>query len=58
MPSSRQVFPETDSATAHLREVLGDQTYESFVCAGAAMTTAAVTVYAFDQIGLARADLR
>jgi hypothetical protein len=41
-----------------LREVLGDQTYESFVCAGAAMTTAAVTVYAFDQIGLARADLR
>jgi hypothetical protein len=35
---------------AHLREVLGDQTYESLARKGEAMTTAAVVTYAFDQI--------
>jgi hypothetical protein len=57
VPSSRLVFPEVDSAIAHLREVLGHQTYESFVRAGAGMTTATVVAYAFDQIGQARAEL-
>ena len=57
VPGSRLVFPEVDSAIAHLREVLGHQTYESFARAGAGMTTAAVVAYAFDQIGQARAEL-
>jgi len=35
VPSTRQAFPEVDSAVAHLREVLGGQLYESFVRAGA-----------------------
>jgi hypothetical protein len=57
VPGSRLVFPEVDSAITHLREVLGDQTYESFARAGASMTTAAVATYAFEQIDRARAQL-
>jgi len=34
----------------HLREVLGDETYESLANAGGNMTTAAVAAYAFAQI--------
>lgn len=30
VPSSRQLFPEVDSATAHLRKMLGDQTYAAY----------------------------
>jgi hypothetical protein len=44
-------------AIAHLREVLGDQKYESLARAGQAMTTAAMATYAFDQIEQARAKL-
>jgi hypothetical protein len=58
VPSTRPVFPEVDSAIAHLREVLGDQAYQSFVRAGARMTTAAVVAYAHDQIEQARAQLK
>jgi len=47
----------TSSRAAHLREVLGNDVYESFARAGAAMTTAAVVTYAFDQIDQARAEL-
>ena len=56
LPSSRQVFPEVGSTTAHLREVLGDQNYESFVRTGAGMTTAAAAAYAFEQIDQVRAE--
>lgn len=35
---------------AHLREVLGDETYESLANAGGNMTTAAMAAYAFAQI--------
>lgn len=34
----------------HLREVLGDETYESLANAGGNMTTAAMAAYAFAQI--------
>lgn len=34
----------------HLREVLGDETYESLANAGGNMTTAAMAAYAFVQI--------
>ncbi|OBK74704.1 adenylate/guanylate cyclase domain-containing protein [Mycobacterium sp. 1274761.0] len=57
MRSSRLVFPEVDSAVVHLREVLGDQTYESLTRRGAAMTTPVMVAYAFDQIERLRTAL-
>jgi hypothetical protein len=44
-------------ATAILREVLGDQTYESLARTGETMTTAEIVAYAYDQIDQARAEL-
>jgi hypothetical protein len=49
--------PEINPAIAHLRDVLGDQTYESLACKGEMMTTAAMATYAYDQIDQARAEL-
>jgi predicted ATPase/class 3 adenylate cyclase/acid phosphatase family membrane protein YuiD len=57
LPGSRLVFTEVDAAITHMREVLGDQAYESFARAGAGMTTAAIVTYAFDQIDRLRLDL-
>ncbi len=51
------MVPGLDTAVAHLREVLGDQTYQSLVRKGEAMTTAAMVTYAYDQIDQARAAL-
>ena len=48
---------ELTTAIAHLREVLGDQAYESLASNGAAMTTAATVAYAYDQIDQARTAL-
>jgi hypothetical protein len=45
------------TAIAHLRNVLGEATYESLVRKGEAMTTAAMVTYAYDQIDQARAEL-
>ena len=42
---------------AHLRDVLGDQTYESLAHKGETMTAAAMATYAYDQIDQARAEL-
>ncbi len=52
-----QGFPELHTAIAHLREVLGDEDYDSFAGAGAGMTNAAMASFAFEHIDLARADL-
>jgi hypothetical protein len=41
-----------NTTIAHLRDVLGDQTYESLARRGEAMTTAAMATYAYDQIDL------
>ncbi|HEY6576891.1 MAG TPA: hypothetical protein VI029_18635 [Mycobacterium sp.] len=49
--------PELNAAIAHLRGVLGDQTYESLAGEGETMTTAAMVTYALDQIDQARAEL-
>ena len=49
--------PQIDTAIAHLRDVLGDQTYESLARKGETMTTAAMATYAYDQIDQARAEL-
>ena len=48
---------ELEIAIAHLRDVLSDQIYESLAREGAAMTTAAMVAYVYDQIDQARTDL-
>ena len=57
MPSLRRSSPSSATAISHLREVLGDQTYESFARKGETMTTAEMATYAYDQIDQARAKL-
>jgi predicted ATPase/class 3 adenylate cyclase len=56
-PFSAAAFPEITTAITHLREVLGDQTYESLAHKGETMTTAAMATYAYDQIDQARTEL-
>jgi ATP/maltotriose-dependent transcriptional regulator MalT len=56
-PISRAAFPEITTAIAHLRDVLGDQTYESLARKGETMTTTAMVTYAYDQIDQARTEL-
>jgi predicted ATPase len=50
-------IPEFSAAIARLRNVLGDQTYESLARKGEAMTTAAIATYAYDQIDQSRTEL-
>jgi predicted ATPase len=56
-PMTERAFPEITAAIAHLREVLGDQTYESLARKGETMTTAAMVTFAYDQIDQARTQL-
>ena len=51
------VMEEFGTATDHLRDVLGEATYESLARKGEAMTTAAMATYAYDQIDQARTEL-
>ena len=51
-------FPEITVAITHLRDVLGDQTYESLARKGETMTTATMVTYAYDQIDQARTELK
>ena len=51
------ISPDINTTIAHLREVLGDQTYESLARKGETTTTAAMVTYAYDQIDQARAEL-
>jgi predicted ATPase/class 3 adenylate cyclase len=55
-PFTRRAHPGNTTIT-HLREVLGDEAYESFARAGLDMTNAGMVTYALDQIDHARADL-
>ena len=63
MPDSLKGTPRCDllpgdhAAFTHLREVLGDTTYESLARKGETMTTAEMATYAYDQIDQARAEL-
>jgi hypothetical protein len=50
-------YPQLNTTIVHLRDVLGDETYESLARKGATMTIAAMSTYAFDQIDQARAEL-
>ena len=56
-PLTAAAVPEINTAIAHLRDVLGDQTYESLARKGETMTTAEMATYAYDQIDQARAEL-
>jgi hypothetical protein len=51
------VLPEFNTPIAHLRDVLGNQTYESLARKGETMTTATMATYAYYQIDQARAEL-
>jgi hypothetical protein len=50
-------FPEITTAITHLRDVLGEATYESLAHKGETMTTAAIATFAYDQIDQARTEL-
>jgi predicted ATPase/class 3 adenylate cyclase len=56
-PLSAAAYPDIKTAFAHLRDVLGDQTYESLARKGETMSTSAMAAYAYDQIDQARAEL-
>jgi hypothetical protein len=51
------MLAEFNTLVAHLRDVLGDQTYESLARKGETMATAAMATSAYDQIGQARTEL-
>ena len=56
-PFSMAAVPEITTAITHLREVLGEATYETLAHKGETMTTAAMATYAYDQIDQARTEL-
>jgi predicted ATPase len=56
-PFTRKYVPEIHSAISHLRQVLGDEVYETFARTGENMTISAMATYAYDQIDQARAAL-
>jgi predicted ATPase len=56
-PMAAAGVPEITTAITHLRDVLGEATYESFARKGETMTTAAMVAYAYDQIDQARTEL-
>jgi hypothetical protein len=56
-PFTAAATPEITTAIAQLRDVLGNQTYESLARSGETMTMAAVATYAYDQIDQARTEL-
>jgi hypothetical protein len=56
-PLSAVGVPEITTAITHLRDVLGEATYESLARKGETMTTAAMATYAYNQIDQARTEL-
>jgi len=56
-PMAAAALPEITTAITHLRDVLGDQTYESLARKGETMTAAAMATYAYDQIEEAQTEL-
>jgi hypothetical protein len=56
-PMAATGVPRITTAITHLRDVLGDQTYESLARKGETMTTTAMVTYAYDQIEQARTQL-
>jgi len=56
-PLTQTSVPELNTIISHLREVLGDEIYESLTRAGETMTSAEMAAFALEQIDIARADL-
>ncbi len=56
-PLTGPTVPQLSSVIAHLRDVLGEATYDSLARQGETMSTAAMVTYAYDQIDQARAEL-
>jgi tetratricopeptide (TPR) repeat protein len=56
-PFATMALPEFTATITHLRDVLGEATYESLARKGETMTTAAMVTYAYDQIDQVRAEL-
>jgi predicted ATPase len=56
-PFTASAVPQLTTAITHLRDLLGEATYESLARKGETMTTAAMVTYAYDQIDHARAEL-
>jgi hypothetical protein len=54
---TRTVYPRINTSIAHLRDVLGRESYESLARKGETMTIATVVAYAYDQIEHARGKL-
>jgi hypothetical protein len=54
---TRVGYPRLNTTITHLRDVLGDPTYESLAGKGEAMTGAAIAAYAYGQIDQARTEL-
>jgi predicted ATPase/class 3 adenylate cyclase len=57
-PLTAAAAPEITTAITHLRDVLGEATYESLAGKGETMTTAEMVTYAYDQIDQARTELK
>jgi len=56
-PLISTTYPEMEAVFTHLRDVLGQHSYEGLARSGARMTNAEIAAYAFEQIDLARAEL-
>jgi tetratricopeptide (TPR) repeat protein len=56
-PGTASTVPQLSTAITHLRDVLGEATYESLARKGETMTTAEMATYAYDQIDQARTEL-
>jgi hypothetical protein len=56
-PMAAAAFPEITTVITHLRDVLGEATYESLAHKGETMTTSVMATYAYDQIDQARTAL-
>ncbi|MBE1550960.1 putative ATPase/class 3 adenylate cyclase [Mycobacterium sp. OAS707] len=57
VPVARGTYPEINASLKHLREVLGDERYESLARTGMAMSNAAMAKFALEQIDDLRALL-
>jgi hypothetical protein len=56
-PLTAAGLPQFNKTVAHLRDVLGEETYKSLARKGEIMTTAELVAYAHDQIDQARTEL-
>jgi predicted ATPase len=56
-PIAAAAAPEITTAITHVRDVLGDQAYESLARKGETMTTAAIVAFTYDQMDQARTEL-